>query len=230
METESQPETFKSFKDSFFYGTRSNLNFKFLSHLNDEDAGRFFQELLRTVTDTVDGGDPDGLTDLVLRWQARGYREQKNFDYTNGPFAPLKKPLSEMRLAVIASSGQFVAGDDPQPFGVADMTQAEAESRVMEFLKVEPVLSDIPVDTPADGIRVRHPGYDVTAAAADPNVVLPLDRLRELAAEGRIGALAPLAYSFVGACSQRRLLTRSGPAWAARLAKEEVAAALLVPV
>lgn len=230
MQADAQPETFAAFKDSLSYGTRTDLNFKFLKHLDDDAAARFFQELLRAVTDTVDDGDLTRLTDLVLGGQAAGYREQKNFGYETGPFAPLKKPLSEVRLAVIASSGHFVAGDDPKPFGVEGMTQAAAVARIMEFLKAEPVLSEIPVDTPATMLRVRHPGYDIAGAAADPNVALPLERLRELAAAGLIGELSKVAYSFVGACSQKRLLKRSGPAWAALLAEQAVDAALLVPV
>ncbi|MFH1980831.1 MAG: glycine/sarcosine/betaine reductase selenoprotein B family protein [Pseudomonadota bacterium] len=230
MDADAHPETFKAFKDSLSYGIRTDLNFKFLSHLSDAEAGRFFQELLRVVAGTVDEGDPARLTDLVLLWQAAGYREQKNFGYETGPFTPMTKPLSEIRLAVMASSGHFVAGDDPKPFGVEDMSQETAVQRVMEFVKAEPVLSAIPVDTPPAMLRLRHPGYDITGAAADPNVALPLERLRELAAAGLIGELSPVAYSFVGACSQKRLLKRSGPEWVARLVDQAVDAALLVPV
>ena len=63
---------------------------------------------------------------------------------------------------------------------------------------------------------MRHGGYDVTGAVADPNVAFPLELLRRLTAEGHIGKLAPEAYSFVGACSQTRLLKRSGPLWVKR--------------
>ena len=230
MEDAPQPETFSAFKDSLSYGTRTDLNFKFLKHLDEAAAARFFQELLRAVAGSVDDGDMTRLTDLVLSWQAAGYREQKNFGYETGPFTPLKKPLSAVRLALIASSGHFVVGDDPKPFGCEDMTQAAAVRRVVEFLKAEPALSEIPVDTPATMLRVRHPGYDIAGAAADPNVALPLERLRELAAAGLIGELSKVAYSFVGACSQKRLLKQSGPAWAALLAEQAVDAALLVPV
>ena len=65
------------------------------------------------------------------------------------PFTVLEKPLSEVRLALMASSGHFVDGDDPNPFGCEKMTQEAAQQRVMDFLKAEPVLSEIPMDTPA---------------------------------------------------------------------------------
>lgn len=230
MDDASSPETFKAFKDSFLYGTRTDLNFKFLSHLDETEAGRFFSELLKAVSATADDGDAGRLAALIVAWQANAYQEQKNFGYETGPFTALERPLSEVRLALIASSGHFVDGDDPKPFGCDEMTQEAAQQRIMEFLKAEPVLSEIPMDTPAASLRVRHPGYDITGVGADPNVALPMERLRELQLAGVIGELAPMAYSFVGACSQRRLLKRNGPEWAARLKDQQVAAALLVPV
>lgn len=230
MDDAALPETFKAFKDSFSYGTRTDLNFKFLSHLGEPEAGRFFQELMIAASAAADDGDARRLAELLVSWQARGYHEQKNFGYGTGPFVTLDKPLSEARLALMASSGHFVVGDDPKPFGVDDMTQEAAVQRVMEFVKAEPALSAIPVDTPATRLRVRHPGYDITGVGADPNVALPIERLRELQLAGVIGELAPMAYSFVGACSQKRLLKRNGPEWVERLKAQQVAAALLVPV
>ena len=44
------------------------------------------------------------------------------------------------------------------------MTQAEAESRVFDFLKEEPFLSEIHFDTDVSRLRVRHGGYDTRAA------------------------------------------------------------------
>jgi D-proline reductase (dithiol) PrdB len=96
-------------------------------------------------------------------------------------------------------------------------------------LREAPQLSSIPIATPSSNLRVRHGGYDIRAAARDPNVVLPLDRLRDLAAEGVIGELAPRAYSFVGAAAQTPLRRESAPGWAAMLRGEGVDAVVLVP-
>jgi D-proline reductase (dithiol) PrdB len=41
--------------------------------------------------------------------------------------------------------------------------------------------------------------FDRTGFQKDRNVVFPLDRLNELAAEGVIGEVAPTHYSFMGA-------------------------------
>ncbi len=141
----------------------------------------------------------------------------------------MKKPLSQSRLVLLTSSGHFVEGENPQPLGVKNMTQEEAVQRVKGFLKEEPKLFSIPLDTPEERLRVRHRGYDIRGALRDPNVVFPLDRLREMEKEGRIGELAPQAYSLVGSCAQLRLLKGAGPQWVAMLKQQSVDVAILVP-
>jgi hypothetical protein len=226
---DAHPESFAAFKNSFYYGSRSDLNFKFLKDLSDEDATHFFQDLLWKMGDSLDDDQFDRLAAHVYEWQVRGYAGEGRQAYADGPFTPLKKPVSASRLALVTSSGHFVAGQDPKPLGVENMTQAEAEARIFDFLKTEPQLSAIPFDTPREQLRVRHGGYDIRGAQADPNVVFPLERLTELRNEGAIGELAPEAYSFVGACAQSRLLKHSGPQWVALLQQQEVDVALLVP-
>lgn len=226
---DTEPESFAAFKDSFSYGSRSDLNFKFLKGLADQDARRFFQALLWKIGDSLDDGHFERLVAHVYEWQVRGYAGEGRQAYADGPFTPLKKPVSASRLALVTSSGHFVAGQDPKPLGVENMTQQVAEARISDFLKTEPQLSAIPFDTPREQLRVRHGGYDIRGAQADPNVVFPLERLAELRNEGAIGELAPDAYSFVGACAQSRLLKHSGPQWVAMLQQQEVDAALLVP-
>ena len=230
MTTTEEKLTFEDFKNSFFYGDRSDLNFKFLSHISDEQAGLFFKELLQELGSTINDGDVARLMALLVEWQTRGYAHQKNFDYTEGPFTRLDHGIDQTKLGLLTSSGHFVEGDDPEPLGVTAMTQQQAEERIQEFLKVEPQLSVIPSDTPIDHLVVRHGGYDVCGSAGDPNVTFPLALLRGLAAQGQIGKLAPEAYSFVGACSQTRLLKNSGPLWVERFQEQGIQAALLVPV
>ncbi|GAK61564.1 hypothetical protein U27_01465 [Candidatus Vecturithrix granuli] len=184
-------ESFQAFKKSFSYGSRSDLNFKFWAGLPDEEAGQFFQELLWKLGDAADDGAFGRLLDLMYAWQVRGYAGESTWNYDDGPFTPLGKPLKKARLALLTSSGHFVEGDDPQPFGVPNMSQDEAMARIGEFLKQNPTLSVIPATTPNDRLRVRHGGYDIRGAQRDPNVALPLERLREIQQEGLVGELAP---------------------------------------
>jgi D-proline reductase (dithiol) PrdB len=225
----STPETFQEFKNSFAYGSRTDLNFKFLKGLSDEEAGDFFQSLLWKLGDSFIDGDFDSLYLHVRDWQAQAYAGASNWTYDEGPFTLPNKPITTSRLALFTSSGHFVAGHDPEPFGIENMTQEQAADLIDDFVKCEPELAAIPVDTPREELRVRHAGYDIRAAQADPNVVFPLDRLRELEKEGVIGDLGPYAYSFVGACAQTRLLKHSGPRWVGQLKEQQIDAALLVP-
>ena len=230
MIDDARHETFEEFKASFAYGSRTDLNFKFLAGLSNEDAARFFQDLLWKLGDSLDDGDLDRLVAHVYEWQVRAYSGEGRWTYDEGPFVPLRKPISESRLVLITSSGHFIVGDDPEPFGVKNMTQKEAAERIAECLKSEPKLSSIPVTTPRENLRVRHGGYDIRGAQADPNVVFPLERLLELQRDRTIGELAPDAYSFVGACSQKRLLNETGPQWVRIFQQQRIDVVVLVPV
>lgn len=223
-------ESFREFQRSFSYGSRTDLNFKFLSHLSEEEAGRFFQDLLWKLGDALNDGNYNRIIDYVRNWQRKAYSGATNWTYAEGPFVRLSKPASEASIALLTSSGHFVKGDDPEPFGIENMTQGEAQTRIDDFLKTKPVLSSIPVSTRGEDLIVRHPGYDIRGAEADPNVAFPLQRLRELQQEGVIGDLGSHAYSFIGACAQLRLLNETGPEWVNTLREEAIDAVLLVPV
>ncbi|MFW2333899.1 glycine/sarcosine/betaine reductase selenoprotein B family protein [Ilumatobacter sp.] len=229
-------QTADELRRSFSYGSRSNLNVKFLKDLDDAEFGDFLEELFAATSATADDGDAGRVTDVMFRWQVQAYAghlgDPADFPHRHEdtPIATLSKPLSESRVALLTSSGHFVDGNDPEPLGVVNMTQAEAEARIGEFLREAPTLSAIPIDTPAEELCVRHGGYPIDSVAEDHQVALPLGHLADLAAEGVIGELAPTAYSFVGAAAQARIRKSVGPAWAEQLADEQVDAVLLVPV
>jgi len=71
--------------------------------------------------------------------------------------------------------------------------------------------------------------YDRTGFQQDWNLVFPLDRLRELDAEGIIGAVADYHYSFMGAADPAEM-EQAARNLAALLKGDDVDAALLVPV
>jgi len=226
-------ETLAQFKDSFSYGSRTDLSFKFLKALTEAEAGEFIAELLGEVGASYDDGDISRIHRVAYEWQVRAAHPKegapRRWSYDDRPFAPLPRPLAECRLGLLTSSGHFAAGDDPQPLGVADMTQEEAVARIGEFMASAPVLSEIPVHLPRSELRVRHAGYDIRSTLADPNVAFPIDLLAEAEAEGRIGELAGTAWSFVGATAQGRLRSVV-PDWIERLRAERVDGMLLVPV
>ena len=223
-------ESLEDFLRSFSYGSRNDLSFKFLKHLPRDGGPEFLRCLLLLLGDAYDTGDVEPLVRLADEAQVEAYaHEGAQWAYDGAPFTPLRKPLTESRLLLMTSSGHFVEGDDPEPFGVADMTQEEAMARIGDFLREAPTLSVIPRDTPSGDLHVRHGGYDIRSAQRDPNVTLPRDRLLEAEASGRIGELAPDLLSFPGATAQGRLL-QVLPNWIERIRGADVALALLVPV
>lgn len=139
------------------------------------------------------------------------YRWVRNDDPP--PWAPVTKPLAASRVALIGSGGIYVAGQ------VAFHHKDDTSFRI------------ISADTPTSELRVTHFAYDLRDARRDPNVVFPLDTLRELALESIIGGLGPRAYAFMGGIySARKVRELLAPALADHVSNDEVDLALLVPV
>jgi len=132
-------------------------------------------------------------------------------DFGATPFVP-GPPLRERRVAIITTSGVHVRGDRPFPPGAADY-------RV------------IPGDTPHADLIMSHSSvnFDRSGFQEDVNVVFPLDRLRELQAEGVVGSVSEFHYAFMGAAPIRALETKAREL-AGLLKKDRVDAVLLTPV
>lgn len=222
--SEPHGETFEEFRRSFYYGSRSDLHFKFLASLSDEDGAEFVRQLLETLGDVFDTGEYERVRELVYDWQVRAYAGEAKYPYDDGPFAVPDRPLEQTTVTIVGAGGTYVAGDDPNP----GETQDEATARITEYLREAPTLSRIPADTATETIAVRHPGYDVRGAHRDLNTVFPIDPLRGLAAEGVIGGVAGTHYGFVGACSQLELRNEVAPRWAEQLRADEIDVCLLV--
>ena len=89
----------------------------------------------------------------------------------------------------------------------------------------------IPGDIKARDLVMTHisTNFDRTGFQRDWNVVFPLDRLQELAAEGIIGSVASFHYSFMGATDPSEMEPAAGNL-AGLLKGDRVDAVLLVPV
>ena len=129
------------------------------------------------------------------------------------PWAPITKPLSECRVALIGSGGLYRRGQ------VAFHTKDDTSIRVID------------TNTPTSELRTAHFAYDQTDARQDPNCVFPLDRLRELAADDTIGSLTEQALAFMGGIySIRRMETETVPRIVEQCLAQEPDIVLLVPV
>jgi D-proline reductase (dithiol) PrdB len=129
------------------------------------------------------------------------------------PWTPLAKPLGDCRLALVASGGIYAAG------------------QVAFHWRDDTTVREIPTTVRSEDLRATHFAYDLTDARRDPNVVFPIDTLRGLVAEGRIGELTANAYTFMGGIySSRRVTEELAPRLTERLLADRADAALLVPV
>lgn len=134
------------------------------------------------------------------------------------PRAVLKKPLAACRVALVTTGGLVAPGDPPFD---ASVKGGDFSYRV--------VRGDAEVQELAE--LHRSESFDHSGIAADRNLALPLDRLRELVAEGAAGDVAPRHLSFMGSLTAPgRLVKRTAPEAAALLVADAVDVALLVPV
>ena len=90
---------------------------------------------------------------------------------------------------------------------------------------------ELPADASPADLGIAHDHYPHEAAEKDLNAVYPLDRLRELAAEGRIGAVARKHYSISGYCTRSDLVVeKAAPELVAALGAAGVDVVLHLPV
>ena len=81
-----------------------------------------------------------------------------------------------------------------------------------------------------DDLRISHFGYLTEDAKMDPNCVFPIERLRELEAEGIIGELADPAYTAMGGVySARRVREDLAPRIVERILQSRADILYLVP-
>ena len=150
------------------------------------------------------------LTDLPPA-QAKRLAELECPDFATRPWVT-GPPLSQRRVAIVSSAGLVVRGESP-------FRGRDADYRV------------IPAATKADELLISHISinFDRTGFHEDWSVVFPLDRLRELAAEGMIGGVASTHYSFMGATDPVEMEPYAREL-AGRLKQDGVDAAILPPV
>jgi D-proline reductase (dithiol) PrdB len=129
---------------------------------------------------------------------------------------PLARPLAECTVALVSTAGLSPPGQEPM-----DGSNIEGDYTIRR-LDTNRAVSEL---------RSSHTHFDRTAAEQDMNVVYPLDRLKELAAEGVIGRVAPWGVSFMGYFTNVfRMRDEVAPAVVAAVKEAGADAAVLVPV
>jgi D-proline reductase (dithiol) PrdB len=134
------------------------------------------------------------------------------------PFARPRRPLREARVALLTTGGVYAPGQEPFD---EEKKGGDSSFRV------------IPRDADVATLGIAHTSdaFDQAGFRADRNLGFPLDRLREMEAEGTIGSLAPRAISFMGSISAPgRLVKEAAPEAATLLVADGIDVALLVPL
>ena len=146
---------------------------------------------------------PDGTREDFLN------REMPRFEDTPLVAGP---PLGERRIALISTAGLHRRGDRP-------FTEQSGDFRV------------ILRDTPDADIVMSHvsTNFDRLGFMQDLDVALPLNRLKELAADGTIGSVADYHFSFMGATPPDQM-EPSVAELVATLTADNVSAVVLCPV
>ena len=134
------------------------------------------------------------------------------------PRTPLTKPLPQARFALVTTAGLHTAeqaGFDHDDKGG------------------DPSFREIPVTADVTALLESHKSeaFDHAGIEADRNLAFPLDRFRELAAQGVIGALNHRHFSFMGSIvGPRRLIDETAPQVAELLRADGVDAVFLTPI
>lgn len=150
-------------------------------------------------------------------WAERVDRMHHNFSaYQHDPVAwsPLQKPLRDCRVALLTTAGVHRRADAP-----FDQFAREGD----------PSFREIGGGDEAGSLMVSHNHFDHSDADRDVNCLFPIDRLRELAAEGVVGSVSPVHFGFMGFNPDPFPVRENSEEVARRLKDASVDVALLTP-
>jgi D-proline reductase (dithiol) PrdB len=151
---------------------------------------------------------------LNAKYRALGFPPYEWTVHDDAPLTPLAKPLAACSVSLLTTGGISCRG----------VPGFDADAR--NDLR----LDAIPAGHPADGFAINDNYYDHGDASIDINCQFPVDRLRELADDGTVGAVAPRLWSgFMGRIYKRGAIIETASAFAADLAADAVDLLVVVP-
>ena len=151
-------------------------------------------------------------------YQLLGFAPYRWAHFIDVPFTPLRVPLDRARVALITTAAPF------QP-GVGDQGPGAPYNAAAKFYAVY----STSIETVPD-LRISHVGYDrLHTTAADINTYLPLTQLKDAAAAGRLGSLAPRLHGAPTNRSHRMTIETDTPELLRRCREDGADAAVLVP-
>ena len=171
------------------------------------------QTLAMSQEPTAGGAPVEYMARTRAYYRALGY--PKDYVWAKNaatPFARLKKPLAEARIAMISTTfppGDWDEDDKPPPVGVWSLPVAEA---------------------PPDLSTVRRAWDRESTHTRDRESYLPLLAMQKLTDDGVIGGLTESFHGVPTTYSHRETNEQAAPDILRRLQAEHADAALLVPL
>lgn len=160
----------------------------------------------------------DRVIDMLLK-KVKGEPFQTELPIPASDMVPIAASISpdalrEMQVALVTSGGIVPVGNPDRiqsasatKWGKYDMTGMEKLQKG-EFMTI-------------------HAGFDPAAANNDPNVIVPLDAMRQYEKEGKIGGVYKYFYSTVGTGTTQAEAARMGQEIAKELLADGVTAAIM---
>ena len=146
-------------------------------------------------------------------YAAQGYERPYQWaSFDSVPFTPLKKPLSESRLALVTTTGPWELQEKKVLRGKRQVWSGSTED-------------------PPKRLFTDHLSWDKENTHTDDvESFLPIQRLREYVQQGRLGSLAPRFHGVPTDYSQRSTIEKDAPEILQRCLDDGVDIALLIPL
>ena len=120
------------------------------------------------------------------------------------PYTPFERTLAETTIALVSSAGVHLTSQEPFD------TDGDGSYRV------------IPSDAAVADLTISHTHYDHSEADIDINCVFPIERLRELAADGTIKGVNADFYGMMGyTLRMKQVIDETGPEIARKIERSQ---------
>jgi D-proline reductase (dithiol) PrdB len=150
---------------------------------------------------------------LLRRWA----RRTSFFEFNDSPWTPFDGDASGGRLALITTGGVHLRSQ--VPFDMRDPAG-------------DPSFREIPSATLPMDLTITHNYYDHVDADKDVNIVLPIERVKDLKRAGDVGDVNHRHFSFMGHIMEPHtatLIKETAPQVARALKADEVDIVILTP-
>ena len=143
----------------------------------------------------------------------------KRLDVASGdiPWTAPKKPLRDATVALITTGGVHLRSEPP-----FDMSDRDGD----------PICREVPSNAEPAQLVITHDYYNHKDADNDVNLVLPIERLRELVAHGALAGVHDVCFSFMGHIDGphvKTLTENTAPRVADKIVEANIDYTLLVP-